>query len=78
MLGLDDREYTEFRLMWMEIVDLAAREDPELHRKLMGYPSDLPDLARLHRPAATAEPEGIEQSYFALKQKEMLRRNILT
>jgi hypothetical protein len=31
VLGLDAREYTEFRLMWMEIVSLAAREDPELH-----------------------------------------------
>ncbi len=25
VLGLDDREYTEFRLVWLEIVGLAAR-----------------------------------------------------
>jgi hypothetical protein len=29
VLGLDDREYTEFRLLWLEIVGLAAREDLE-------------------------------------------------
>jgi hypothetical protein len=72
VLGLDDREYTEFRLMWIEIVDLAAREEPELHRKLMGFPSDLPNVARLRPPGGNSRPEGIEQSYFVRKQKEIL------
>jgi hypothetical protein len=72
VLGLDDREYTEFRLMWMEIVSLAAREDPELHCKLMGFPSDLPNVARLRPPGGNSRPEGIEQSYFVRKQKEIL------
>ena len=72
VLGLDDREYTEFRLMWMEIVDLAAREDPELHRKLMGFPGDLPNVARLRPPGGNSRLDGIEQSYFVRKQKEIL------
>ncbi len=72
MLGLDDREYTEFRLIWMEIVDLSAREDPELHRKLMGFPNDLPNVARLRPPGGNTRPEGIEQSYFVQKQKAIL------
>ncbi len=72
VLGLDDREYTEFRMMWMEILSLAAREDPELHRKLMGYPNDLPDVARLRPPGGNSRPEGIEQSYFVRKQKGIL------
>src|SRR5262245_41935742 len=33
-LGLDDPEYTEFRLMWIGIIQLAERYDTELHRKL--------------------------------------------
>jgi hypothetical protein len=60
VLGLDDREYTEFRQMRMEIVDLAAREDPELHRKLMGFPGDLPNVARLRPSGGNSRPEGIE------------------
>ncbi len=72
VLGLDDREYTEFRLLWLEIVGLAAREDLELHRKLMGFPNDLPNVARLHPPGGNSRPEGIEQSYFVQKQKAVL------
>jgi hypothetical protein len=72
VLGLDDREYTEFRLVWLEIVGLAVREDPELYRKLMGFPNDLPNLARLHPPGANSRPEGIEQSYFVQKKKAIL------
>jgi hypothetical protein len=55
-----------------EIVGLAAREDPELHRKLMGFPGDLPNVARLRPPGGNGRPEGIEQSYFVRKQKEIL------
>jgi hypothetical protein len=72
VLGLDDREYTEFRLVWLEIVGLAAREDPELYRKLMGFPNDLPDLARLRPPGGNSRLEGIEQSYFVQKKKGIL------
>jgi hypothetical protein len=71
-LGLDDREYTEFSLMWMEIVDLAARADPELHRKLMGFPGDLPDVARLRPPGGNSRPDGIEPSFFVRRQQEIL------
>jgi hypothetical protein len=64
--------FREQWVMWMEIVDLAAREDPELHRKLMGFPGDLPNVARLRPPGGNSRPEGIEQSYFVTKQKELL------
>ncbi len=72
VLGLDDREYTEFRLLWLEIVGLAAREDPELYRRLMGFPDDLPNLGRLRPPSGNSRPEGIEQSYFVRKKKATL------
>jgi hypothetical protein len=43
-----------------------------LHRKLMGFPGDLPNVARLRPPDGNSRPEGIEQSYFVRKQKEIL------
>jgi hypothetical protein len=69
VLGLDDRE---FRLLWLEIVALAAREDPDLYRKLMGLPNDLPNLARLRPPGGNSRPEGMEQSYYVQKEKAIL------
>lgn len=46
MLGLDSEQSAEFRMLWIGIVALAARHEPELHRRLMGYPDELPDLVR--------------------------------
>jgi hypothetical protein len=63
LLGLNGTVAVEFRLLWIGIVALAAKGDPELHRKLMGYPSptDLPDLTRLRPPNGNSRPEGVKQ-----------------
>jgi hypothetical protein len=68
VLGLDDPEYTEFRLLWMGIVSLAEQCDPELYRKLMGFPADLPNLARLKPPGGNTRPEGVQASYLSRKK----------
>jgi hypothetical protein len=39
----------------------------------MGFPGDLPDVARLRPPRGNSRTDGIELSYFVLKQKQMLR-----
>lgn len=65
VLGLDDPEYTEFRLLWLDITALAEQCDPGLHRRLMGFPDDLPDLARLRPPGGNMRPEGVRASHFA-------------
>jgi hypothetical protein len=63
VLGLDDPEYTEFRLLWTGIVSLASRYDPDLYRRLMGFPDDLPNLARLRPPGGNTRPDGVQVSY---------------
>lgn len=63
-LGLDAADYTEFRLLWINILALAKQYDAELYTKLVGYPADLPDLSGL-RPAGNTRPEGVQQSSFA-------------
>jgi hypothetical protein len=65
VLGLDGAEYTEFRLLWQGIAALAESYDPELYRRLMGFPNDPPDLARLRPPGGNTRPEGVQASYFA-------------
>ena len=64
LLGLNGKGAVEFRLLWIGIVALAAKGDPELHKRLMGYPgpSDLPDLTRLRPPRGNHRPEGVKQS----------------
>ena len=76
MLGLDDREYTEFRLVWLEIVGLTAREDPELYRKLMGFPNDLPNLARLHPPGATVGRKELSSRTLCKRRRPSCRKRI--
>ena len=62
LLGLDSSESTEFRLLWIGIVSLAARHDPALYRRLMSYPDDLPDLRRLQPPGGNSRPKGVANS----------------
>lgn len=64
VLGLDDPEYTEFRLVWIEIVALAAKHNPVLFKRLMGFPADLPDLGALKPPDGNARPAGVSVSCF--------------
>jgi hypothetical protein len=68
LLGLDSEPTTEFRMLWIGIVALAARHDPDLYRKLMGFPDDLPNLGRLRPPGGNTRPEGVLTSYFARRQ----------
>jgi hypothetical protein len=72
LLGLDSDQSTEFRMLWLGIVALAGRHDPALYRRLLGYPADLPDLARLRPPGGNSKPEGVEQSHFARRQNGTL------
>jgi len=69
LLGLDSPQSTEFRMLWIGIAALAARHEPELYRRLMGYPDDLPDLRRLQPPAGNSRPEGVENSALARRER---------
>ena len=44
VLSLNSPQWIQWRRTWIRIVDLAEECDPELFRRLMAYPKDLPDL----------------------------------
>jgi|ERR1043165_7158781 hypothetical protein len=69
VLGLDDPVYNEFRVQWRRMIGLAKEHDPELYRKLMGYPDDLPDLTTLRPPSGNVRPEGVTASFHALRDR---------
>jgi hypothetical protein len=68
LLGLDCRDYTEFRKQWIDIIALAQREEPNLYNRLMGYPTELPNLRRC-KPPGNTRPAGVEQSAFARRRR---------
>ena len=68
-LGLNSEKAKKWRLMWIRNVALAEEYDREQWLRLMCFPEDLPDLSRLEPPESNSRPEGIEQSYFARRQR---------
>lgn len=71
-LKLDDRQATEFRMLWLRIIAMAEVYDPPLYHRLMGFPDDLPDLARLRPPGGNTRPEGVNNSWFAQRERGTL------
>lgn len=71
-LKLDSPEANEFRRLIISVVALAKHESPELHFRLMGYPTDMPDLSRLRPPGGNDRPMGVMESHFARRQRGVL------
>lgn len=69
LLGLDGPEYIEFRRLMIDIVALAWKHKPDLFRRLMGYPDELPNLRGLHPPGGNSRPEGIEACCHARRER---------
>lgn len=68
-LDLNDPEFVLWRFQLIRIVTLAARRDKELHRNLLAFPADLPDLATLRPPGGNTRPDGVEQSYLGRRER---------
>jgi len=64
VLGLDSQRSRDWRQTMIRNVELAAENDPEQFHRLMGFPTDLPNLAD-KQPADNSRPEGVKQSWFA-------------
>lgn len=77
LLCLNSTAFKRWRRMWVRIVELAAEHDPALHRELMGYPQDLPDLSAC-RASKNTRQAGIEQSHFARRQRGELAETYLS
>ncbi|QDV67405.1 hypothetical protein Poly24_11000 [Rosistilla carotiformis] len=70
-IDLNSPKLLRWRVMWMRIVELASEHEPSLARQLMGFPDDLPDLAKL-RPPSNSRPEGVGISWHAKREKGQL------
>lgn len=72
VMGLNSPNLVRWRQIWMRIIDICQKKDPELFASLMSYPDDLPDLATLTPPRNT-RPDGVERSCFAMRRRNMGR-----
>lgn len=69
VLDLNDVEYCRWRRTWLRIIALAEQYDRPLYNQLLGFPDDLPDLARLRPPGGNSRPEGIRGSSLAKRER---------
>lgn len=69
LLGLNGKLAIEFRMLWIGIIALAMKGGPDLYRRLMGFPHDLPELDQLKPPGGNSRPEGIATSFFAQQER---------
>jgi hypothetical protein len=70
-LDLNSPNLTRWRVMWMRIVQLAAERDSKLYSQLVGFPDKLAELNRL-RPPLNSRPEGVGESWNAMRQRGLL------
>jgi len=61
-LGLDEKEFVEWRRRWIRILAAARQQDPDLYTELLRFPDDLPDLRQKHPSGGNTRPEGIAES----------------
>lgn len=71
LVGLDDPAYRERRKVQLRVLALAEQYDLVLYRMLLGYPSELPNLARLH-PRRNSRPQGVAESFYARRRRGAL------
>jgi hypothetical protein len=71
-LGLNRPEAREFRRIWISIIALAREHDPALFQQLMGFPDELPNLARLRPPGGNTRPEGVAESWYEKQRRGTL------
>ena len=71
-LGLNSEDMIEYRNTWIEVVAMAEIYNSRLHRQLMGFPKDLPELKRLRPPGGNTRPKGIPQSFFEQRKRDEL------
>lgn len=76
VVTLNSPSMIRWRLLWMQIIELAQTHDPELLNQLLAFPGNLPDLKSLN-PPANEKPKGISDSFHARNQSGSLPTSYL-
>lgn len=68
VLCLNSTRWKQWRRTWIRIIELAVDRDRDLLKTLLGFPDDLPNLKQCRAPR-NARPAGIEESWFARRER---------
>jgi HNH endonuclease len=68
ILRLDNEDYRRFRYLIIQTIQSLKRGDENAFVLWMSYPDNLPDLSSL-RPPSNSRPDGIKDSFFALRTR---------
>ena len=68
ILRLDNADYTRYRGLLIEMLDILATKKREAYVSWMKYPDDLPNLESL-RPPTNTRPDGINDCFFERKAR---------
>jgi hypothetical protein len=68
-LHLNDPEYVFRRRQVIALLGELEKRRPDLYGLWLGFPDDLPDLARLRPPGGNERPSGIVQSHFERRKR---------
>ncbi len=69
LLNLNYRTLRQRRGLLLAAIRVLHERDPELYRRWMCFPDDLPDLSRLRPPGGNSRPDGLAQSHLARRQR---------
>ncbi len=73
VIRLNHPRYVEERRKTLRALRVLAQHDFEEFERLMGFPANLPDLAKL-KPPGNRRPDGVAQSWFAKRKRGELPR----
>lgn len=68
VLRLNRDSDVNIRARWIRSLTTLQSSDPELYAEYMAFPDDLTDLRR-SVPKTNTKPEGIENCYFAIRER---------
>lgn len=71
VLDLNSPQAIEWRLMFSRIATMARHNDSSLYAMLVGFPRNLPNLARKQAPS-NSRPDGVDKSWYAQSQRNEL------
>lgn len=71
VLCLNHKSHVQQRSLMIQLISSLAHDDRVLFERLMGFPSELPDLEK-KKPPRNSRPEGIAESYLAKRRRDEL------
>jgi hypothetical protein len=74
VIRLNHPRFIQERCKNMAVLRVLAKHSRTEYERLMGFPSDLPDLSTLNPPRGNGRPEGIAESCLARKMRNDLPR----